>query len=73
MAKTITFWRTDRCGYLGHYCLIVPDHAAGRRNRYTTYLIPSSPAQSVRVIGRELTLGQSKRIALRHPLRRTPR
>lgn len=55
---------TKRVGYHGTgYCLIVPDHAAGRRHRFTVYHIPTSPSRRVRVIGRELPLGHAKRIA----------
>ena len=55
-----------RVGYDGKYALIVPDHAAGKPNRFTVYLIPSSPSRKVRVVGQELTLGVSKRIAKHH-------
>jgi hypothetical protein len=54
---------TERVGYDGFYCLIVPDHAAGRPRRFTVYRIPSSPARRIRIIGRELTLGHARRIA----------
>lgn len=43
-------------GYHGCYFLIVPDHAAGRRFRYTIYRIPAAPSGRVRVVGRELDL-----------------
>lgn len=52
-----------RIPYHDRYALIVPDMAAGTKGRYTVYSIPSSPSRRVRVIGRELTLGQARRIA----------
>ncbi len=52
-----------RVGYDGHYFLIVPDHAAGKRNRFTVYKIPSSPSRRIKVVGRELTLAHARRIA----------
>ena len=54
---------TKRVGYDGKYALIVPDHAAGKRNRFTVYLIPASPSGKVLIVGRELTLGYSKQFA----------
>lgn len=63
ITRTETHEILRRVGYEGHYCLIVPDHAAGRRSRFTVYRIPSSPSRNVRVIGRELTLGQARRVA----------
>lgn len=55
---------THRCGYHGPgYFLIVPDHAAGRKPRYTLYHVPTSPSRRVRILGRELTLGHCQRIA----------
>jgi len=54
---------TKRVGYKGSYYLIVPDHAAGRRNRFTVYRIPAAPSQRIRVVGRELPLGRARRIA----------
>ena len=64
--KTILLETTKRVGYYGGYYLIVPDHAAGRRNRYTTYRIPTSPrvgySGGVKCIGRELPLGYSHKL-----------
>jgi hypothetical protein len=54
---------TKRIGYEGKYAVILPDHAAGRRNRYTVYLMPAHPSRRVQIIGRELSLGHAKRIA----------
>ena len=48
---------TRRVGYDGHYFLIVPDHASGRRKRFTVYRVPASPSRRVNIVGRELTLG----------------
>lgn len=50
-------------GYNGHYCAIVPDHAAGRRARYTVYRLPASPARRVRIVGRELTWAHAIKVA----------
>jgi hypothetical protein len=44
------------------YFLIVPDHASGRRSRYTVYIIPASPSGRVRVVGRELPLRDCRRL-----------
>lgn len=52
---------TKRVGYSGCYYLVVPDHAAGRRNRFTVYRVPSSPAGRVKVVGRELPLGYARK------------
>ena len=58
---------TKRIGYDNFYYLIIPDHASGRRNRYTLYRIPSHPTandrQSIKILGRELPLDRCKRIA----------
>lgn len=51
---------THRCGYHGSG---VPDHAAGKKARYTLYHVPTSPSRRIRVLGRELTLGRCRRIA----------
>lgn len=59
--KNLIFTKT-RVGYYGHYYLIVPDHAAGMRNRFTVYRIPASPSRRIKVVGRELTLGHAKRV-----------
>lgn len=48
---------TRRVGYDGHYFFIVPDHASGRRNRFTIYRVPASPSRRVKIVGRELSLG----------------
>lgn len=51
-------------GYEGCYALIVPDHASGRVDqRYSVYLIPSSPSRPTIVIGRELSLDSARNIA----------
>ena len=55
-----------RVGYDRCYYLVVPDHAAGRRHRYTVYRIPSSPARPVRIVGRELSRGYALKIARLH-------
>ena len=57
---------TKRVWYDGKYALIVPDNAAGKSKRFTVYLIPASPSRSVRIVGRELPLGLSKKIARYH-------
>jgi hypothetical protein len=63
---------THRCGYYGPgYFLIVPDHAAGKRRRFTLYHIPTSPSRRVRILGRELTLGYCQQLARRHKSART--
>ena len=61
--KLIVLKEVKRVGYYGSYCLIVPDHAAGRRNRFTVYRIPASPSRRVKVIGRELSLGYAQLVA----------
>lgn len=58
-----TYVIKNRIGYDNHYCLIVPDHAAGMRNRFTVYRIPSCPGKRIRIIGRELPLGFARKIA----------
>jgi len=67
VVKTILLETTKRVGYYGGYYLIVPDHAAGRRNRFTVYRIPTSGgigySGGVKVIGRELPLGYSRKLA----------
>lgn len=57
---------TKRIDYYDRYFLIVPNIAAGRKGRYTVYRIPTSCGQRVRIIGRELTLADSKRIVREH-------
>lgn len=52
---------TKRVGYGQFYYLIVPDHAAGRKNRYTVYKIPSSPSGKIKIIGRELLMSQARK------------
>jgi len=47
----------------GYYYFIVPDNCSGRKNRYTTYRVAESPATRVKIIGRELPLGFSKKLA----------
>lgn len=56
----------SRVGYHGHYFVIIPDHAAGLPGRFTTYRVPASPSRSIKIIGRELTLAESKRIIERY-------
>jgi hypothetical protein len=47
--------------------VILPDHAAGSPRRYTVYSMPASPNVSsnggVRVVGRELSLDNARKIA----------
>lgn len=62
---------TRRVGYRGHYYLIVPDHAAGHRGRYTVYKIPGSPSGLTKVVGRELPLGYARRLVKRLEEERT--
>lgn len=51
-------------GYYGTgSCLIARDYSSGCRNRYTVYYIPSAPSARVKIIGRELPLGYSKKFA----------
>jgi hypothetical protein len=54
---------TERVGYYGCYYLIVPDHAAGHRGRYTVYRIPASPSRRVKIVGRELPLAYARKYA----------
>jgi len=63
MTKREILGTKKRVGYRGDYYLIVPDHAAGRRNRFTVYRIPSSPSRRTRILGRELTWAHCMRIA----------
>lgn len=56
--------QTKRTGYYGPgNVIIVPDHAAGRPRRFTVYWIPPQPSHKIKIIGRELTLAQSKKVA----------
>jgi hypothetical protein len=61
--KTEIMETTRRVGYEGHYCVIIPDHAAGRPKRYSVYRLPSSPSRPIKVIGRELPLGHARKVA----------
>ena len=45
------------------YFLIIPDHASGRPQRYTVYVIPPSPSGKIKVIGRNLTLTTARLVA----------
>lgn len=45
-----------KIGYKNNYIVIIPDHGAGREDRYTVYSIPSSPSRQISTIGKELTL-----------------
>jgi hypothetical protein len=63
---------TRRVGYEGRYYLIVPDHASGRRNRYTVYQVPSSPSRRVKVVGRELPYLSAERVAEGRKTRSNP-
>lgn len=45
------------------YALIVPDHAAGKRHRYTVYRIPAAPSRRVKIVGRELPLSDARTVA----------
>lgn len=56
---------TVRVGYEGCYLLIVPDHAAGMRDRFTVYLVPSSPSRPVIVVGQELDNKLARQVARR--------
>ncbi len=53
-AKPIILGTSRRAGLSGFYYVIVPDCAAGKRNRYTLYRIPNSPSKKIRILGREL-------------------
>jgi len=59
--KHTTITTEKRVGYYGCYFVIVPDHAAGRRKRFTVYRIPATPSARVRIVGRELTFGFAKK------------
>lgn len=65
--KRLTLETNKRIGYEGCYFLIVPDHAAGKRNRFTLYRVPTAPrvakSGGVKVLGRELTLAHCRRLA----------
>jgi len=61
MRKSVNVQVTQRVGYDGCYYLFVPDHAAGRRNRFTVYRIPASPSRRIKIVGRELPLGYAKK------------
>ncbi len=49
--------------YKGFYVLIVPDAAAGKKDRFSVYKIPSSPSRRTKILGRELTLSQARKVA----------
>lgn len=51
----------------GDHFLIAYDYASGRKNRYTTLVW--RVGETARIIGRELTLGQSKQIVKHYPKR----
>lgn len=57
---------TTRIDYNSCYFLIVPDIAAGSIKKYTVYKIPTSSGQRVKIIGRELTLGNCKRLVKKY-------
>lgn len=65
--KRVTLKTKARVGYDGSYAVIIPDHAAGRRGRYTVYLFTSHPVwtqwQAVKIIGRELPLTFARKVA----------
>jgi hypothetical protein len=61
--KKVVIEEHKRINYLGNYLLIVPDIAAGRKRRYTVYSVPSSPSRKIKVVGRELTIGQARKIS----------
>lgn len=52
---------TEGAGRSGRYALIIPDNMAGRRRRYTVWEI--NGAHTAKIIGRELPIGLSKKIA----------
>lgn len=54
---------THRINHDDCYILILPDMAAGIKNRYTVYKIPSSPANKIKIIGRELDIRTARKIA----------
>lgn len=53
---------TQRIDYKAFYFLIVPDMAAGRKDAYTVYRIPSSPSRRIKVIARECDLDFCKKL-----------
>ena len=62
---------TQRVDPEGRYYLIVPDNCSGRSDRYTVYILGPSPScdslqARVRVIGRELPIGDARRVAAEH-------
>lgn len=58
---------TQRIDYKGFYFLIVPDMAAGSKDAYTVYRIPSSPSRRIKIIARECSLDFCKKLIKDYP------
>lgn len=63
--KSVIIAHERRVGYYGVYYVILPDHASGRRRRFTVYKMPASPSRRTKIVGRELTLGYAIRLVKR--------
>lgn len=64
--KKVIIEEHKRINYFGSYILILPDIAAGRKRRYSVYVMPTSPDSTrfkPKIIGRELTIGHARKIA----------
>lgn len=55
-------WK-HRINYNDCYILIIPNMAAGHKNRYTVYKISSSEIKKPKIIGRELDIRTARKIA----------
>jgi hypothetical protein len=60
--KAVILAEVQRVGYHGLYFVVLPDNAAGKKNRYTAYQFASSPSRSPKIVGRELPMADCKRV-----------
>ena len=64
--KSVILLEKSKVGYNGHYYLLIPDHASGRKNSYTVYRIPASPSRRIKIIGQELPLFYAKKYVIEY-------
>ena len=53
----------------GRLFLLVEDLASGRRNRFTLYKIKLGGDKATKIIGREITQGDAKKLIVKHTSR----
>ncbi len=58
-------WK-HRINYNDCYILIIPNMAAGHKNRYSVYKISSSENKKPEIIGRELDIQTARKIASKY-------